>query len=166
MNRIVLCVLLLGAGVVTGCGSDDPVDVEGLYTVNVTNRENGCNFDNWTVNDTSSGIMVTVNQDGGQATAFLEGVIGGLFDLVLGNRQFEGDVAGNHLDLTLFGTNNATMGNCSYTVNANMDATLDGDVLTGFIIYTTNTNASPDCGDIEGCESRQEFNGTRPPPPK
>jgi FlaG/FlaF family flagellin (archaellin) len=154
-------VLLAGA-----CGGgSDPVDFSGEYSISLTNRENGCGFMNWVEDDTAVGVPVTVTQAEGetQVTATVNGGAGLYLDLILGSRVFTGEADGPRIDLTLYGTNSATMGQCTYTVNANLFGRLEGDVLTGDITYTTATNGSPECGTLEGCESRQDFNGTRPP---
>ncbi len=161
MRNLLAFTLLLGA-----CGGGDPADVAGDYTVSLTSRENGCGFANWTEGDTATGIPVVITQDAEEpsnATAVVNGAAGLYLDVVLGSRTYTGEVDGSSMHLTLFGTNSATQGNCTYTVNSEIDATLDGDVLEGDILYHTSTNSSPDCGTLEGCESRQEFNGTRPP---
>lgn len=41
-------------------GGCEPANVAGNYSVNVTNRENGCGFQNWTVGDTASNIAFTI----------------------------------------------------------------------------------------------------------
>lgn len=143
------------------CGSD--VDAAGDYTLAVTNRENGCDFDNWTEGESSTNIPMTITQSGDMITGDVGGVAGGFLDLVLGSSVFEGEVSGDDLNMTLFGETSATQGNCTFTVNAVLDGELEGDVLTGEIRYTAATNDNPDCTDIEGCVSRQELNGTRPP---
>lgn len=160
MNRKALVLSILALA--TACGSD-PVDVEGEYSISVTNRENGCDFDEWTEGDTATGIPVTITQDEDQATASVEGGTGFFLDVVLGMHEFVGDVDGDSVELTLFGTRSTVMEACSYTINGVLQAELDGDVLTGRIVYQTNTNGSLDCGEKEDCESIQEFNGTRPP---
>lgn len=147
---------LLGAS----CGGD--VDPTGDFSISVTNRENGCGFDNWTEGNTATGIPVTITEDG-EVRAEVGGAAGVFLGVVLGSNIFTGSVDGDQLDLTLFGTTSATQGNCTYTINAVLDGTLDGDVLTGDIRYTAATNDNPDCSTIEGCVSRQQFNGTRPP---
>jgi len=153
------------AALAAGCGGGDPADVAGDYTIALTNRENGCAFANWTVDSTASNIPVVVTQgeDRSQATAVVNGAAGLYLDVLLGSRTYTGDVDGSHLDLILYGTNSATQGNCTYTVNSEIDAVLRGDVLEGDILYHASTNGSPDCGALENCTSRQEFNGTRPP---
>ena len=155
-------VLLVGFAVYGGCGGD-PVDATGSYSIAVTNRANGCEFDNWNEGDTASNIPVTVAQDGDEVTATVEGLTGGFLSLALGSNVFAGTVEGNDLSLTLFGTTSTNEGNCTYTINAVLDGTLEGDVLQGEIRYESATNGNPDCAAIEGCASVQDFNGTRPP---
>jgi hypothetical protein len=153
------CVLVLCAA----CGSD--ADVAGNFTIALTNRDNGCNLNNWTVGDQSSGIPVTITQDGGTATADVGGGAGLVLDLALGAHVYTGDVDGNDLSLELFGTRGQTAGSCAFTYNSAIDGSISGDTLSGRIEYRAATNGSPECGTIEGCVSFQEFNGTRPPAP-
>ncbi len=147
------------------CGSTSPANVAGSYTIAVTNHDNGCNLGNWTVGNMSSGIPVTITQDGTAATATVTGVTGGYLDLALGDHNFTGTVDGDFMSLTLFGTRSQTAGNCTYTYNAVLGATLTNDALEGAIDYESKTNGNPDCTSmgITGCKSEQAFNGTRPP---
>lgn len=145
-----------------GC-DDDPADFAGTYTVNVTNRDNGCSFDNWTEGETASNINMTLTQEGSEVTATVDGLVGAYLNLVFGDNQYVGSADGNSLELTLFGTRSATAGNCTYTVNGILDGDLDGDVMQGQLRYEAATNDNPDCALLEGCASIQDFNGTRPP---
>jgi hypothetical protein len=149
----------------TAACSGDPADVAGNYSINTTNGENGCAFQDWTVGQQQSNIPFTIVQDGGDITGTIDGVIGAFVELRLGSRVFQGSVDGNELSMTLFGTNSTTAGSCSYTINAEANANVAGDVMTGTIRYTAATNGSPECGTIENCVSVQEFNGSRPPEP-
>jgi len=142
------------------CSSDD---VAGDYAVAVTNRENGCSIQNWTVGDQATGIAVTITQDGSRVTATVGGVTGALLDLALGARAYTGNVDGNDLDLEIIGTRPMQSGNCTFTYNSEILAAADGDVLTGTIHYRGAGNGNADCASITGCDSVQEFNGTRPP---
>ena len=160
MRRALMLLALLA---LASCDSS-PVDIAGSYTLAVTNHENGCGFQNWTENESSSGIPLTVTQSGSDVTAILEGLTGTWVEALLGARTFTGDVRASEMDVTLHGTRSYTQSNCTYTVNAHAVATLSGDTLAGTIGYTPSTNGSPDCGAIEGCVSTQAFNGTRPPP--
>jgi hypothetical protein len=156
MKRLILLAALVGCG-------DDPVDAEGMYTVSVTNRENGCQFANWTAGDSAAGIQVTINQEGSTANADVMGATRVYLDLILGSHIFNGDIRGDELDLEILGTRSAAMGNCTLTVDAQLLATLDGDVLTGRINYRYHGNGNTDCAAYDGCISFQEMNGTRPP---
>jgi len=159
MKRLLPVALLAAA-----CGnSSTPANVAGSYTVAVTNEGNGCNFQNWQSGNTASNIPVTVTQSGANATAVVGGAAGAYMTAVLGSNAFSGPVNGAQVDLTLYGTRSASQGNCAYTVNATMLATSMGDFLSGTITYTAATNGSPDCGALQGCQSIQDFNGTRPP---
>lgn len=157
MKRLILLV-----GLVAGCGGDT-VNAEGQYTINVTNKDNGCNFQNWTVGDSATNIGVTINQQGTSANADVMGVTRGYLDLVLGSHIFNGTVDGSDLDLKIAGTRSGTQGNCTLTIDAEMLATLNGDVLTGRINYHYRGNGNTDCAPYDGCTSFQEMNGTRPP---
>jgi len=144
--------------------SSTPANVGGNYTVAVTNRDNGCNLMNWTVGNSATNIGVTVTQNGTQAVASVNGLVGGYLDVVLGAHDFTGTVDGDHLSLTLFGTRTSNSGNCTWTYNADLEAELNGDILTGTIDYRPKTNGNPDCTEMQNtCSSRQDFNGTRPP---
>jgi hypothetical protein len=148
--------------IVAACSGDD-ADVAGNYTLALTNRDNGCMFENWSEGDTASGIPVVVVQDGSAVTATVGGPAGIVLDLVFGSRVYTGAVDGRDLVLTLFGMPLQQMGSCSYTFNSEIDATISGDTLTGRIEYRAATNNHPDCTAIAGCVSFQDFNGTRPP---
>ena len=144
------------------CGSD-PVDAEGTYSINVTNKTNGCNFQNWMENESAPNIPVVINQEGSDVNADVMGGTRVWLDLVFGAHIFNGKVDGDELDLDLVGTNSTTMGNCTLTVDAQLLATLDGDLLAGRINYRWNGNGNTDCAPYDGCLSFQEMNGARPP---
>lgn len=145
-----------------GCSSE-PADVAGSFSIALTNGANGCEFDNWTEGDTAQNIPLTVTQEGENATATVGGAAAVTLNLVLGSNVYQGTVDGDHLRLEIFGTPSANEGNCTFTINSTIDADLSGDVLTGTIDYTKATNGNPDCGQSQGCVTRQNFNGTRPP---
>lgn len=160
-------VLTLGLlGVLVGaCGSDDPANVEGMYTVAVTNRDNGCNFANYTVGDTAQGIPVTIAQEGESVTVTVMGLTGGGLSLLIGSNIFSGTIAGTDFDLDLFGTRPQMQATCTFTYNAKIRGDIDGDAIAGRVEYraATTTPQNPDCASIQGCLTFQEFNGTRPP---
>ena len=157
-SSLALSALLLGA---FGCGSD-PVDAAGTYTIALTNQANECMLANWTEGDSTSNIEVVISQSGSSATADVGGLAGTYLDLILGSSSFNGEVDGDELNLLLIGTTEGTAPGCTYTVDAYLDAELDGDVLTGTITYRPNPIEGT-CGVLETCSNVQAFNGTRPP---
>lgn len=162
MKRLAFALLACAGGLFTAsCGS--PADVAGDYTISVTNEDNGCNLQNFTEGASSSNIPATIDQANSDVHITVTGLVGDYLDAVLGSNEWDGDISGDSIHATLFGTRSATMNGCSFTFNAEMDANVDGDAITGTIAYTPNTNDSPDCDPIKDCESTQDFNGTRPP---
>ena len=157
MKRLALLLLACAA-----CGGSD-ADVAGNFTIAVTNRDNGCNFANWMVDATASGIAVTVTQDGSNVTATVGGLTAILLNAALGSNAYTGSVDGDDLELEIIGTNTMTSGNCMFTYNSEIFATIDGDLLEGQIHYRGAGNGNTDCASITGCDSFQDFNGTRPP---
>jgi hypothetical protein len=145
------------------CGGDDPVDAAGTYTVSLTQREDGCNY-GWT-GQSNAGVEVVITQNAAAVSADVQAAAGARFalDAILGNHVFTGSVDGTHLDLLITGTTSFSMGTCDYTIDAQIDATLDGDVLSGNIFYRDKTDGASDCGALTGCTSRQELLGNRPP---
>jgi hypothetical protein len=148
--------------VLAACGGD-PANVEGTYSIALTNRDNGCDFANWTEGETSANIPVVIDQVGTEVDATVEGLTGTFLDLAFGGHVYEGSIDGDDLLLELIGSNAQQMGNCAFTYNSTIDATLSTDTLTGRIEYTSVTNGNPDCVPLDGCVSFQDFNGTRPP---
>jgi hypothetical protein len=162
MRRFAL--VTLGFAALAGCG-DDPADVAGEYSVNVTNRDNGCMFEDWTEGDTATGIPVSITQDGSSVTAEVGGLTRALLLFWLGGATFTGTVRGDQLDLQLQGTRSMSSGNCAYTMDAVIDAEVRGDTLSGEIRYEARTNNQPDCGTLTGCATVQGLSGARPPRP-
>lgn len=165
MRARALSGFLLGLGLGAGCGSDDPANVEGNYTIAITNRDNGCNLANWTVGEMSSGIAVQMTQEGANVTATVMGLTGAGLNLALGSNVFSGKVTDEDLNLDLFGTRPQMQGTCTFTYNAKILGNVLGDSLEGRVEYraATTTPSNPDCASIQGCLTFQEFNGTRPP---
>ena len=160
MRNLTLLILVVAGA----CSSTPPANVAGQYTVAVTNRDNGCNLQNWTVGQSAANIQVAITQNGSTADATVQGAVGGYLDIILGAHDFTGNIDGHHLSLTLFGTRTSNSGNCTWTYNANLEADLSGDILTGTIDYQPKTNGNPDCTATQNsCKSTQDFNGTRPP---
>jgi len=157
MRRLYWTLLLL-----LGCG-DSAVNMAGNYSIALTSGDNGCNFQGWTVGAMTSGIPLSVTQSGQSVSAVVGGAAGLYVNGALGSNTFTGTASGTTLVASIHGTRSYTQGACTYTITAIATGSLAGDYLSGNIDYTTNTNASPQCGSIQGCHSRQQFNGTRPP---
>jgi hypothetical protein len=153
-----ICLCLVGCG-----GSGNVPNVAGDYSINVTNGANGCNYANWQSGSTASSIAFTITQSGANLTGVLGGAVATYFDLLLGSHTFTGGAEGSAVQMTLYGKTAAQMGNCTYTVNATLNGTSNGDFLSGTIDYTDQGNGNPDCASIQGCKSTQSFTGSRPP---
>ena len=156
-------VLVFTLVVVLGACGGEPADVSGEYSVALTYDANGCAIEGWTEGDSLSGIPVTIAQEGAEVSAEVGGLIAVFLDFGFGSNVYEGTVDGSSIDLDLFGTIPLQDGNCTYTINSSIDATLQGDSLVGEIRYTAATNDNPDCASVDGCVSVQRFNGNRPP---
>ena len=152
--------LALLATSITGC-SETPVDASGSYRISVTNAENDCELEGWSVGTTSLDIALDVSQEGEFADAALGGEVGNYQDLVLGGHLLSGEVRGNRLEQGLSGTRETQSLGCAFFVDSFLDARLNDDLLEGVLIYTVNDNGSPDCNQLQGCQSVQDFNGTR-----
>ena len=155
---------------VAACGGDDfvagdpePLDVEGEYLLSVTNGDNGCSFGSWQDGQSSAGVPLSITQSGAAVSATIGGLTGGLVDLWLGARTFEGDVDGKVISVALLGTRQQTLGDCNYTIDVTATATLDGDALQGVLEYTARTGGRPECAPLTGCVTEQAFAGSRPP---
>ena len=153
---------LCGLVLVAGCSSS-PANVAGNYTLAITNGANGCNFPSFTVGSQATGIPLVMTQSGDSATATINGLAAVDLDALLGTNVFPGTIDGDNLDLKLQGSSSKMMGNCAYTVNAEIRANLSTDTLTGQVTYTDATNNNSDCAALQGCSTVQDFNGTRPP---
>jgi hypothetical protein len=152
----------VGAAALAGCG-DDPADISGEYTANLTARDNGCNIGNWTEGNSATGIPVTITQMDGSASADIGGLSRVALDLAIGGHVFAGDVDGSSFELKIIGTRPQTMGNCTFTFDAELVGKLSGDSISGRLNFTTATNNNSDCATIKTCVSFQEFAASRPP---
>jgi hypothetical protein len=159
----VVATALSALGATLGCGSSDttPADVSGTYAVNITNDASTCSFD-WNQGEMNTNIPIVITQDGKNATADVQGLAAVALALRLGTAQFKGTVSGNSVNLVAYGTTALHDGNCTYTLNGTIAATLSGDTLTGTVTYAPATNGNPDCASVK-CAAVQRFNGSRPP---
>jgi hypothetical protein len=123
--RTLACSLILFAA----CGGD--ADVAGNYTIAVTNTDNGCMFDTFTVGETNTAIPLVITQSESSLSAEIGGLAGAAFNVVFGSDMLSGEVDGEDVELRVFGTPSATEGGCTRTANATASGTIDGDFLSG-----------------------------------
>ena len=160
MQSVISCRLWMVVAC-AACGSD--ARVQGDYTIALTNRDNGCNFTNWTVGRQAD-VPVRITQNDGAVTADVQGLAAVYLDLLVGDHVYRGSIAGDDLALDIQGTVGHAIGNCVFTYNSTFEAQANGDTMSGRIEYRAATNNQPDCGAITNCLTFQEWNGTRPPP--
>lgn len=153
----------LGMLVLAAACASDPADVAGTYSLVITNGANGCAIANWTPGPINGTTTVVISQNGSAAAADVAGLAGVALDALVGGHVFTGDVDGSGVALAIEGTRGQTQGNCAYTIDAFLDATLSGDNLAGTVEYRARTNGGSDCGALTGCVSHQDFAGARPP---
>ncbi len=157
------CLWLGAATLIAACGSD-PADVAGTYAIALTNRDNGCAIANWTPGPIAGTVTMVVTQNGDAASADVQGLARAALDALTGGHVFTGTVDGASVDLTITGTRAMSQGACAYTIDADLEATLAGDALSGSVFYRARTNGAAECGALTGCQSQQDFAGARPPP--
>ncbi len=158
MNKTVIS-FGLSSLVFLGCA---PADVSGDYVVTVTSGSNACGLDGWTESDSAEVRMEIVQADA-DANATVTGLGGTVLNLWLGDNRFAGDVAGSSVQMTLIGTRSHSNGDCDFTINAELDATVDEQIIEGMIRYRPVTDGATSCGTLADCENTQTFVGTRPP---
>jgi hypothetical protein len=154
------CVVGLAAMFVAACGtssSGPPASVGGVYMGPVTNGPNSCPGI-WNTGMMNI-AMVTIGQMGASVTIQVNGAAGVLLTAGFGTNSFAGTVNGTHIDAHIIGTVQTTRGGCMYTSNGQLAGDLAGDILTGDIVYTPQTNGHPDCTSmfVTGCSSKQTF---------
>jgi len=147
----------------TACGALAPANVAGNYTISLTKRANGCNIMPWTMGEMTSAVPMTITQNNSAITGMVTGGSGAVLDVILGSHTFTGAAAGTSFVMSLHGTTQGHSGNCAYTYTATVNGVLSGDVVTGTLDLTPETNKGTDCATLEGCKTTQDFNGTRPP---
>jgi len=157
--------LLLGFPIfLLACGDGaGPTEVSGEYTIAITNESDSCDSPNFTVGETATGIPLLITQEGANITGTVGGAAAGYLDATLDGHVFTGSVDRYAFEMSLYGERAATVGNCTFTVNATMDGGIDGDTISGDIIYRPADNGGTDCGAASSCSTVQRFNGTRPP---
>lgn len=146
-------------------GSDDnqvPADFSGSYSVAVTNTSNECQYDNWTIGNSTQNIPFEITQSGDVASGDLKGLANFYF-AVLGIGTLSGPVTGSTASLSAVGTTSVKKGQCAYFVRATIALSLTGNTINGTVSYTNETNKHADCGVLEACSSVQSVAGSRPP---
>lgn len=154
--------LALGAALLASSCSASPANVAGTWSINLTNGTNGCMLDNWTPGESTSGIPVTFTQSGSAVTLTVMGGYATALDIYFGSHVFTGMVDGNRIDARLVGRAGGT-GGCAYTPVIDLTGTVAGDTVTGQLLWSFDTNTSPDCGMYATCQTDQSMNGSRPP---
>ncbi len=165
---------VVSACLLVACGSDDdsknptppaetPADIAGDYTVELTSGHNDCaTMDmNWTEGAVSEGVPFSITQDGVHISAETMGASAIAFLLLTGSIAFEGEIHASHFVLVNTGTKAYDYEGCGYTIDATVEGDLDGDTITGTLVYTPMIGDSPACEDYT-CRAEQTFTGTRP----
>lgn len=160
-HKLLVCSLIAMAA--SSACSDEPADISGNYSANLTSRDNGCSLANWQPGAMASQIPVAITQTGSEARAEVGGLAGVALELALASRVFIGEVDGSSFRLQIIGTRPQTSGNCTFTYDATMTGSLSGDSLSGRVSYTTATNGNSDCAALKDCVSFQDFAASRPP---
>ena len=156
-----------GAAGDDGASDATPADVSGDYTVTLTDTANDCPMvPGWSDGAVMKGILYDIRQDGAGITGQAQGNAALSFIVLTGSNDFTGAVRGDAFTLTDVGPNVTVAGSCSYTVNAVVSGTIDGDDISGTLTYRPVLSADPACNaDCEpyACEVVQDFTGTRAP---
>ena len=111
----------------------------------------------------TGGVVNVVTQSGSSVSAEVQRLARAALDAITGGHVFTGDVDGADVSATIVGDRASSQGACAYTIDADLEATLDGDNLSGSVFYRARTNGAADCGALTGCASQQDLAGARPP---
>jgi hypothetical protein len=160
--RFRLITLLAAAAATASCTS--PANVAGTYSVDVTDEGNGCSFAGWVEGSDAAGIPVVITQSSSSITVAVNGAAGVLIAAVIGTNSFTGTVSGDSFGATQDGTRALGSGGCAYTINGEISGSLSTNSINGTITYSAKTNGDASCGSITGCQSVQDYDGSRPPP--
>jgi hypothetical protein len=134
-------------------------DVAGEYTVSLTNQQSSCMLD-WRQGAKTNGVMFTIRQDGTNLTAEAGGDAAVSLVLITGTNAFVGNVEGDTFTLVADGPTVFTTGACSYTVQATVEGTLQGDIITGTLTYRPVLSTDPQCAQY-ACAAVAAFTGVR-----
>lgn len=166
----------MGACLALGCGGDDaspnappnvetPANLAGDYSVDLTNEYNDCAtmVMKWMDGAVSEDVPFSITQNGVHVSAETMGAPAIAFLLLTGTLPFEGEIHDSHFILVNTGTKLYDFDACSYTINATVEGDLDGDTITGTLVYSPVVGDDPACHDY-ACRAEQSFIGTRPAP--
>jgi hypothetical protein len=160
---LVLGLSLSSAACSSDSGFHASANLAGEYTVAVTNADNGCMIENWEVGKSTSGIPFSIMQQDSNLNGTLEGAAGVVLLVTIGSNMFGGKAADETFDLTAYGQIPRMQGTCTFKLNAEIQGTISGDLISGTIKYAPAISNDPACASLQ-CSSTQNFNGTRPPP--
>jgi hypothetical protein len=158
------CVVGIAAMFVAACTGTDGganASVGGVYRGTVVNHFNTCPG-TWTKGMVNQ-AMVSVGQMQASVTIQVDGTVGSMLQARLGTNSFAGVLTGNHINAIITGTVESTLGGCVFTSNGELAADLGGNILSGVIIYTPQTNGHADCASMQvtGCIAKQTFGASR-----
>ena len=156
------------AGIVFGCGGGNkfesaPADVDGEYSVALTNRENGCEFQDWEVGGQTTAVPLTIEQKDEEVTGQVTSFAGLVLWALTGNATFRGTAGPSSVTMEIQGNVRHREGACEFWVDATLEAEVSGETLSGTITYEKRPLPGADCSLSPGCSSIQAFNATRPP---
>jgi len=154
-----------GAGGAGGASDVPSADVSGDYTVTLTNVENTCStFTSWVDGAVMTDIHYDIRQTDSDITGAAQGNAAFDFITLTGSNAFTGTVNGDAFTLTDVGPTVTKSGTCSYTVNAVVTGSIDGDSISGTLVYHPVLSADPacnaDCAPF-ACHVEQSFEGSR-----
>jgi hypothetical protein len=153
--------MALGSVLVAGCA---PINVAGTYTGAVTNRDNGCMLDNYTVGASTSGITMVVTQSGADVTVDVQGLAGVALALFTNNPDpMRGTATPFGFSVSKVGRNGRTSGDCTYNTIVEANGTLNGDSLSGTVTYRYQVTNAAACGYRATCRTEQSFAFVRAP---
>jgi hypothetical protein len=102
-------------------------------------------------------------QTGSDVRFDAQGATGLVMFAIYGTATFTGQVSANHIDATIVGSINNTLGECVFTWKGALTGDLLGDKLEGILTSTPNTNGHADCdtAKVTGCSRATTFSYTR-----
>lgn len=162
--KLAACLPFVGAlSFLSGCGTDGspPANVQGTYSLTVTNGPSTCPLQGWTQGAVTMNVPFTVTQNTESVSAEVGGAGAVFLGLWCGTAHLTGSVSGSDVEMTLTGTRSLSSGSCAFTIDARVSATVTNGSLSGSITYAPNTNSSPDCAGVNTCTAAMNLSGAR-----